>query len=123
MDSSRQDDLVRTILAPLARVEAVTLEGRGRHRHRRTVLSLTITAATILLAGAAIASGIGRFPGISAADHPARPGDTPGPAVVDQLRVDELPGGRPFDQIGTRRIDAARCRAAGWSISFRRARA
>jgi hypothetical protein len=108
MESSRQDDLVRTILAPLARVEPVTLQEGRRHRRRRTVLVVAVAAAAIGLAGAAIASGVGPFPGISAADHPARPSDTPGSAVVDQLRADELPAGDPLDQIGSRRVGSAR---------------
>ena len=65
-------------------------------------------AGVVVTAGAAFASGVNPFRGISAADHPARRSDAPGPAVVDQLRADELPGGRPFDQIGSRRIDSAR---------------
>jgi hypothetical protein len=70
--------------------------------------SAIVAAGIVVTVGAAFASGVNPFRGISAADHPARPSDVPGPAVVDQLRVDELPGGRPFDQIGSRRIDSAR---------------
>ena len=108
MDSSHHDELVRTILAPLARVEPVTLEEARRHRRRRTALLFAVAAAAVGLAGAAIASGVGPFPGIAAANHPARPSDAPGPGVVDQLRADQLPAGDPLDQIGSRRLGSAR---------------
>jgi hypothetical protein len=108
MEPSRQDELVRAILAPLARVQPVTFQDGRRHRRRRTVLFIAVAAAAIGAAGAAIASGVGPFPDISAANHPARPSDSAGPAVIDQLRVDQLPAGDPLDQIGGRRIDSSR---------------
>jgi hypothetical protein len=70
--------------------------------------SVVAVSGLLVSAGAAFASGAGPFPGIGAADHPPRPTDKPGAAVVDQLRADELPGGGPLDQIGSRRIDSAR---------------
>jgi hypothetical protein len=108
VEFSPQDEVLRSILAPLARVEPVTLREPRRRRRRRTALVLAGAVVAIILAGAAIASGVGPFPGISAANHSARPSDALGPAVIDQLRTDEPPGGDQLDQVGSRRIGGAR---------------
>lgn len=101
---SHEEERVRELLAPLDRVDAVTLR---RRRVRRTWLTLAVALGVALLigGGVAFATRIGPFSGISAADHPRRAQDVLDPAVVAQLRADEAPGG---DQIGTRDIDSAR---------------
>ena len=101
---SHEEERIRELLAPLDRVDAVTLR---RTRVRRTWLTLAVALGVALLigGGVAFATGIGPFSGLSAADRPQRAQDVLDPAVVAQLRADEAPGG---DQIGTHDIRSAR---------------
>jgi hypothetical protein len=65
---------MRELLAPLSRVESVSLPARKRHRYRRPAVIAGFLAAAFLATGAAIAdvnpfTGIAAFVGIGAADH------------------------------------------------------
>jgi hypothetical protein len=101
---SHEEERIRELLAPLDRVDAVTLR---RKRRRRTWLTLAVALGIAVLVGGGIAfaTRIGPFSGISAADHPQRAQDVLDPAVVAQLRSDEVPGG---DQVGTHDLQSAR---------------
>ena len=101
---SREEERIRELLAPLDRVDAVSLR---RSRRRRMWLMLAVALGLVVLVGGgvAFATRIGPFSGISAADHPQRTQDVLNPAVVAQLRTDEAPGG---DQIGTHDLRSAR---------------
>lgn len=69
----RDDQLVRELLAPFARVQPVTLRGRStrrRLRRLRPVLTVAVAVAALAGAGVAIAAGFGAFDGIGAAQHP-----------------------------------------------------
>jgi hypothetical protein len=101
---SHEDDRIRELLAPLDRVDAVTLR-RTRVRRKWLTLAVALGIAVLVGGGVAFATRIGPFSGISAADHPQRAQDVLDPAVVAQLRADEAPGD---DQIGTRDIQSAR---------------
>src|SRR5919205_582383 len=104
MAVSHEDERIRELLAPLERVDAVTLP---KTRGRRTWLTLAVALGVALLVGGgvAFATRIGPFSGISAADRPQRVQDVLDPAVVAELRADEASGG---DQIGTHDIASAR---------------
>jgi hypothetical protein len=101
---SHEEERIRELLAPLDRVDAVTLR-RTRVRRKWLTLGVALAIAVLVGGGVAFATRIGPFSGISAADHPPRAQDVLDPAVMAQLRADEAPGG---DQIGTRNIDSAR---------------
>ena len=101
---SHEEERIRELLAPLDRVDTVTLR-RTRARRRRWTLAVALGIAALVGGGVAFATRIGPFSGISAAGHPQRAHDVLDPAVVAQLRADEAPGG---DQIGTRDIESAR---------------
>jgi hypothetical protein len=101
---SHDEERIRELLAPLNRVDAVTLR-RTRGRRKWLTLAVALGVALLIGGGVAFATRIGPFSGISAADHPQRAQDVLDPAVVAQLRADEAPGG---DQIGTRDIESAR---------------
>jgi hypothetical protein len=100
---SHEEERIRELLAPLDRVDAVTLR-RTRERSWLT-LAVALGFALLIGGGVAFATRIGAFSGISAADRPQQAQDVLDPAVVAQLRADEAPGG---DQIGTRDIESAR---------------
>jgi hypothetical protein len=58
-ESPRDDELVRTLLSPLARVEPVLLRTTPRRRRRRlALLVLASVAAAILVVGALAATGV-----------------------------------------------------------------
>jgi hypothetical protein len=71
---------VRELLAPLNRVEPVTLP--RRKRTRRPVLIAGFLAAALLATGVAIAEGVNPFAGIGAADHAQTPQDVLDPATA-----------------------------------------
>ena len=88
---------VRELLAPLSRVESVTLPVRKRRRSRRPALIACFLAAAFLATGAAIAdvnpfTGIAAFVGIGAADHAQTPQDVldPTAAALVQRFNDDL---------------------------------
>jgi hypothetical protein len=60
---------VRELLAPLGRIEPVTLPVRTRRR-RPVALVVVLAVAFVTAAAAAIAAGVGAFDGITAAQHP-----------------------------------------------------
>jgi hypothetical protein len=101
---SHEEERIRELLAPLDRVDAVTLRRTGGRRPWLT-LAVVLGLAVLVGGGVAFATRIGPFFGISAADRPQQAQDVLDPAVVAQLRADEAPGG---DQIGTRDIQSAR---------------
>ncbi len=70
-DDARLDDL----LAPLRRLEPVTLRGQRARRRWRPVLVAAVAVGALTGAGVAIAAGFGAFDGISAADHSQSPAD------------------------------------------------
>jgi hypothetical protein len=74
---------VRELLAPLNRVEPVTLLQEGRSR--RSVLIAGILAVALLAVGAAIAAGFDPFAGIGAADHTQKPQDALPARGVERL--------------------------------------
>lgn len=104
MAVSHEEERVRELLAPLDRVDAVTLR-RTRVRRKWLTLAVALAVALLIGGGVAFATRIGPFSGISAADRPQRAQDVLDPAIVAQLREDEAPGG---DQIGTHEIQSAR---------------
>lgn len=101
---SHEEECIRELLAPLDRVDAVTLR-RTRVRRKWLTLAVALGVALLIGGGVSFATRIGPFSGISSTDHPQRAQDVLDPAVVAQLRADEAPGG---DQIGTRDIESAR---------------
>jgi hypothetical protein len=100
------DHAVAALLAPLERLEPISLAGR-RHNRRRKLLLLGAVALAVFAAGAAVADSVDPFVGIGAAKHPKRASDTLDAGVQDQLRIDEVPPGG-VDQIGGRLTDSAR---------------
>lgn len=79
---------------------------------RRSVRRLPLVIAALVLVaigavGVAIAASWGPLSGIGAAEHPATPADTVGPAVTSQLNADQPPPGA-VDGIGKRLTDQAR---------------
>jgi hypothetical protein len=71
---------LRELLAPLNRVEPVTLARRKPNRRR--VLIVGVLATALLAAGVAIAAGLDPFAGIGAASHAQTPRDVLAPAVL-----------------------------------------
>lgn len=104
MAVSHEEERIRALLAPLDRVDAVTLR-RTRGRRKWLTLAVALGVALLIGGGVAFATRIGPFSGISSADRPQRAQDVLDPAVVAQLQADEAPGG---DQIGTHDIRSAR---------------
>lgn len=75
---------IRALLAPLGRVEPVTL--LPRKSSRRAVLIGGLLALAILASGVAIADGVNPFVGIGAANHAQRSQDVLPAAVVAEIR-------------------------------------
>ena len=71
---------VRELLAPLNRVEPVSLPPRKANRRR--VLIVGLPATLLLATGVAIAAGLNPFAGIGAARHAQKPQDVLAPAIV-----------------------------------------
>ncbi len=71
---------IRTLLAPLGRVEPVTLP--RKRRSRRPALIGGLLALAILASGVAIADGVNPFAGIGAANHARRSQDALPPAAL-----------------------------------------
>jgi hypothetical protein len=103
----QEDQLIRTLLAPLDEVEPVLYARRGREWQRPLILVAVAGLCLLALAGVAIGAGIGPFAGISAADHKPGAADAVTPKIASQLKADELPG-NPVDQIGLHRLDTSR---------------
>jgi hypothetical protein len=81
----RDDDVVRELLAPLARVRPVALRRRPeRHGLRRLRPVLVAAAAVVALAvaGVGIAAGFGAFDNLSAAQHPQTSADLLNPQTA-----------------------------------------
>src|SRR2546423_15700300 len=73
LESDRDDEFTRKLLAPIARVQPVTLTNcpaQLRGRHLRSILVAAGMLAALAGAGVAIAAGLGAFNGINAAQHP-----------------------------------------------------
>jgi hypothetical protein len=87
MDSRYEDEFVTTLLAPLDRIEPVTLAGRRRARRRRLLVCAAVVVG-ILVTGVAVADSLNPLRGIGAADRPKRAGDTLDAGVQAQLRAD-----------------------------------
>jgi hypothetical protein len=80
---SLDDAQMRELLAPLNRVEPVTL--LPRRANRRHVLIVGLLATLLLATGVAIAAGLDPFTGIRTASHAQQPQDILPPAVITQL--------------------------------------
>jgi hypothetical protein len=106
MHSRYEDEFVATLLAPLSRIEPVTLAGRRRARRRRLLVCAAVVVG-ILVTGVALAGSLNPLRGIGAADREQRASDTLDADVQAQLRADSPPSGG-VDQIGPRRTDSAR---------------
>jgi len=102
-----EEQLVRALLAPLDRVEAVTLRSAQNGR-RRGAFILALGIVVLALGGVAVAASIsGHFPGLSSANRPQEVRDVLSPEVRAQLKAADRPAGS-VDQIGTRLLDSAR---------------
>jgi hypothetical protein len=82
---------VRELLAPLNRVEPVTL--RQESRSRRPVLIVGLIAAALLATGVAIAAGFDPFTGIRTAHHHQRPQDILAPSILAHLNASNARAG------------------------------
>lgn len=102
---NREEQRVRSLLAPYDRVEAVRL--RSKLRPRRAPAALALVISVVAVSSAAIAAVVGPFPGLSNANRPADERDALSAEVVAQFKASEPPGGR-VDQIGKRVLDSAR---------------
>jgi len=74
---------VRELLAPLRRVEPVTMPQERRSRRRLFIVG--ILAVALLATGVAIAAGFDPFAGIGAADRAQGPDDILDPAIVARI--------------------------------------
>jgi hypothetical protein len=102
MRIERQEELVRRLLAPLDRVEPVTLVSDDRGRRRRRSLALAV--ACVLGAGGLAAAAVsGPLDGIFSA-HPRGAADVLDSGTAAMLKSDEVRG----DAIGVRLLDQSR---------------
>lgn len=82
------DAQVTALLAPLRRIEPVRFPV-ARHeyrRARRSILVAAVLAAGLVLAGVAIADGVGAFDGLSAANRPQTGADVLDPGTAARLQ-------------------------------------
>ena len=105
MDVRHEEQLVRSLLAPLAALEPVTL--RARSSRRKTYAALAALVLAIVVTGIALGGSLNPLSGIGAADHPPTPKDVLNPDVQAQLRADLASPGS-IDPIGGRLTGAAR---------------
>jgi hypothetical protein len=103
MRIERQEELVRRLLAPLDRVEPVTLVSNDRGRRRRRSLALAV-AFVVGAGGLAAAAVSGPLSGVFSAAHPRSAADVLDPGTAAMLRSDEVRG----DAIGVRLLDQSR---------------
>lgn len=82
------DASVTVLLAPLRRIEPLpfTVPRQERRRARRSILVAAVLAIGLVLAGVAIADGVGAFDGLSAANHPQRGADVLDPGTAARLQ-------------------------------------
>jgi hypothetical protein len=83
---------IRALLAPLERVEPVTLP--RRKRGRRAALIGGLVALAVVASGVAFADGVNPFAGIGAANHRQHTQDVLNPAVVAKLQSYNARAGR-----------------------------
>ncbi len=76
---------IRRLLAPLQKVEPVTLSGRKPKRRQTIVAGLV--AVVLVATGVAVAAGLNPFAGIRAADHSQTPQDIIDPAVLARIQA------------------------------------
>jgi hypothetical protein len=107
VSTQNEDELLRSLLAPLEHAQPVAV-GRRRRRRTRTVVVLAAGLAALVLVGLAVAETWNPLAGIGAADRPSRPDDALDADVAAQVRAAELPPGHPVDSIGTRLVGSAR---------------
>jgi hypothetical protein len=90
---------VMDLLAPLRRLEPVPFEvsrrAEWRPLWRRPILVAAIVMIALVLAGIAIADGLGAFDGISAAQHPQTGADVLDPQTVARLEQTCSSSGNP----------------------------
>ena len=111
MSALDEDAQVHALLAPLARVEPVTLA--REKRSRRPALIAGLLALLLLAAGVAIADGVNPFAGIGAADHAQRSQDVLPPAAVaaierSNMRVATIGNGSHLLPATARLLDTLR---------------
>jgi hypothetical protein len=106
MEIHHEEERLRALLAPLERLETVTL--RRRNQGHRSLIVAAVAAAVLVIVGTGVAAGWGPLAGLTAADRAATPDDTLGAGMRSQLKADELPAGSAVDQVGTRLPDSAR---------------
>lgn len=93
MSRLEDDARLRELLAPLDRVEPVTLTEQRRSRRAPFIAAILVVA--VLAVGVAIAAGFDPLVGIGAADHAQRPQDVLPAAIVKQLGSPFAPAGAP----------------------------
>lgn len=100
---------VKDMLAPLGRVEPVSL--KGRKRRRPAVMIVSLFAAALIASGIAIAEGVNPFASIGAANHSRTPRDILDPKVVAQIEALNMRFARAGTSSGV--IDPATSRVLG----------
>ena len=82
------DASVTELLAPLRRIEPLrfTVARPERRRARRSILVAAVLAVGLVLAGVAIADGVGAFDGLSAANRPQTGADVLDPGTAARLQ-------------------------------------